>query len=227
MLPHLRGRARFKPSATNVNIVFDGNSIVYGYYQTTNIEQRMAASWPLAGLGLTVANLGKNGYTWRMLMGLDGGSNNVDSQYVAGRKNILVVMETTNSIYVGGRSGSQAAADAQAYVAARLAAHAWTVLLVTAPPHWVANQTTADANNAAIDSANAAMRANYRAWGAAACADIRAPNAPYAFPDYAQSRFSAAQSLGYFHPGDLLHPADAGAAAIAATINGEIARLPA
>jgi lysophospholipase L1-like esterase len=233
----LTQRGTLKYSAANTTVTCDGNSITAGIVHTSGpaayYPAQLSALAPISGQ-VTATNLGISGQTTRQMNGLDGGStSDVDGAYVAGKKNVLIAWEGTNSIDVAGRTGAQTAQDMADYVAARLAIHSdWIIVVMTTLPlirgAW--SQATTDANNATVEAANNIMRANYRAWGAKAMIDVRTPGTPFAPPDYTLASFEAASVLPYWSAnesaGTHIHLNDAGMTYIANLCAATLRRLP-
>ena len=164
--------AKIRFSTANTTVTCDGNSITAGIVHTSGpaayYPAQLSNLSPIKGQ-FTAANFGGSGQTTRQMNGLDGGSaSDVDGAYVAGKKNILIAWEGTNSIdpVAAGRNGIQAAQDMADYVAARIAIHpGWIILVMTTLPFIRAawTQATTNAVNANVDTANSIMRANHRA----------------------------------------------------------------
>lgn len=219
-----------------LNVVYDGNSLFWGEGSTGG-RTVAAQALPLLQArfaDVAAVNLGVSGQTWRQMDGLDGGSTaDVDSAFLIGRTNVLVAWETTNAVIVG-RSGAQAAADCATYLANRLALHPdWRIVLLTTLPRqaglgWTgSDQGQVDSYNAQIEAADALMRANYRAWGARACVDVRCAGSPFRFADYAVQRFAADPQLWNEAAGGRVHLTNAGYAVIAGLVARAILALPA
>lgn len=206
MPPH--GPNKLQYAAATTNVYFSGNSIVAGNGLTSAQAPPgvMGTLAPLAAAGLTVANLGHSGDTWEALTTL----TDMDSAFAAGKTNVLLAMETVNSLNIN--TVEQCIVAAKAYIAARLAAHPTVkIVLVTAIPYTSAVTTQAIAN-ADIISVNQAFLANHRAWGCAACVDLRATGSPFDnFSTYAAAEFTATG----LYQSDGVHPNAAGAALIA------------
>lgn len=184
-------RGLMKPSSA-LNVVWDGNSLVAGSGASGSSKylpaQTMALA-PLVGSGATSVNCGVSGQSFRMMNGLDSGSAaDVDAAWASGKYNVLVPWEITNTIAFYGRSVAQCVQDCIDYIAARKAVHPWRVILPTALPRY-------GASDALLVQFNALARANYRAWGADALVDIRAPGSKFDFDGTLASGFQATQSL--------------------------------
>lgn len=175
--PIMGGVASRKYTGTGTNIIFEGNSLVYGWGSTAGntVPQQLARLPPLNG-AVTVHNRGSNGAS---IADLRADPGSVDNVYVAGKENIVFVWEATNSIYSGWkRTGVQAGEDMAAYCAERLAVHPdYKIILLTTIPrfqtdsHFGANVAAGNAELSAYDSY---IKANYQAMGAKAVVDVRA-----------------------------------------------------
>lgn len=114
-----------------VNFVFDGNSLVFRDSGAGTLMMQMARRSPVLGSRAILSNVSVDGQTTRQMNGLDGGSSaDVDAAWVAGKKNVLVAWEGTNSIWTGARTGAQAAQDMWDYIVARQAVHTWDKIVV-------------------------------------------------------------------------------------------------
>lgn len=228
---------RFRYTASNANVVCDGNSITGGQVWTTQTyPMQLSALAPIASQ-LNALNLGVSGQTIRQMNGLDGGSSSdVDGAYVAGKKNILVVLGGTNDIdpHVAGLSGAKSAQNLADYVTARLAAHpGWYVMMMTCPPFIYDGWDTATSAiyNAQVDAFNASIRANYRTWGARQLVEFRAAGSLFDMGgDYSLANFETPARMNYWAPeatGKHIHPKDTGAGYIAGLVAAALKRVPA
>lgn len=214
------GVAKLKYDST-VNVVFDGNSLIYGQGGAQNLPRVAAKSKPFASYdvvapnytpdatalagsptnkwqtdqNILVLNNGNNGDTWRKMNGLDGGGGGavVDAAYDPAKTNILIIWEFTNTI-VSGRTVLQAISDMQDYISARLAANAgWHIILGTCLPRQLLNdQAGTYTLNANLDDCNTRIRAGYKGWNIKALFDVRAAGSPFNFPNYDDATFEAA-----------------------------------
>ena len=235
--PILGGAARLRYSAATANVVCDGNSITSGEaWTTTPYPAQLSALAPISSQ-FTVANLGISGQTIRQMNGLDGRSAaDVDAAYSAGKKNILLPWGGTNDIdpNVAGLSGAQSALNLADYIAARLAIHPdWYVIVLTCLPFIYNGWSTGTSTtyNAEVDAFNAAIRANYRDWGASMCLDLRADGTLFDMQgDYSLANFETAPRMAVWAPetaGKHIHLTDAGAGYVAALAASALRRVPA
>ena len=184
---------------SNVNIVCDGNSLTYGIGGTAYPSQ-LAGKSPLTG-GETITNVGVNGQT---TADMTSTHSDVDAAWDAGKTNILVAWEGTNSIANIGRTAAQAKSDLEAYITAVSAVHPWIVIIgttISCQTHDGESQTIA--LNAVIDDYNTLLRANYRAMGATALFEVRYPGNPFTPADYTNASFETmATTTGVWADGE-------------------------
>lgn len=222
----IRGPKKQKYSSA-VNIVFHGNSITAGETlsspSTDAFPALCAAAWPLVGTSVAVVNNGLSGYSWANLTG----DTTVDSAWVNGKTNILIVGENTNSIFDGGTSSSTIS-DIQTYCSTRLGAHAWHIVLETAIPmgdllgNLNLSQAQVNANNAASNTVNAYIKANYRALGAKNVIDWQQAGSPFAFTTY--NLTTDFTNSGLF-ASDRVHPNSTGHVALQKIVSSWLNRL--
>jgi hypothetical protein len=227
----LSPRQAFRPSGAHA-LVFDGNSLVQGVGAATPLPAALMGRPFFAGSGAAMVNLGVGGQTWRQMDGLDGGSAaDVDGACAAGRTDILLAWETTNSVFNAGRTVQQTIGDARAYVANRLAAHPdrVVVLLTSLPreagPAVAPDRASVEAANAVLSAVDDHFRAAYRAMGARALVDLRGPSSPFAFTGYAPADFDAAGPYWAEGPGGRIHLNDAGYGLVADMIVAACRRM--
>ncbi len=176
MNPILAGSPTIKYLASDVNIVFDGNSLVAGASASgpsAYMPAQLTQLPPLNGL-ITVKNIGVSGQTIANMR--SRGTAFADANYVAGKKNILLAWEGTNSICNNaGMSGVAAGAAMAAYCADRLAAHPdWRIILLTTIPRFAITAYSIAAGNAQLSAYDDYIKANYKAMGAQRVLDVRA-----------------------------------------------------
>lgn len=180
-------------SDATVNVTMDGNSIVYGYRAPgpgTTIANNLSSQGysPLYGQGMTVGNVAVSGQTWADML-------STRPSFVAGKRNIVIAWEGTNSVY-SGRTGAQSLADAAAYAAALHADNsAWEIVTGTCIPRqggYTTHYPSIAALNAEIDAYNIGMLAQFTQLGFTACCDVRASGSPFAmYGDYSDANFAA------------------------------------
>lgn len=174
MGPILGGVPIIRYSAAGSNIVFDGNSLVEATHVPAGkgiVPQLM----PLPPLNsqVSITNIGKNGQTINDMRAR--GSAYADASYVAGKKNILIAWEATNSICNTGFTGAVAGAQMEAYCAERLAAHPdWVIVLMTTIPRFATGAYAVPTGNAELNSYDAYIKENFKRMGAKKIIDVRA-----------------------------------------------------
>lgn len=205
-----------------LNLVIDGNSMIYGIGGAQNITRILAKTapiavttipitqsgdaTPLAGSptykwqstkGVILTHFGVSGQTWRQMNGLDGGSAaDVDGAYDTNKaQNYLITYEATNALTVAHRTVAQTIQDATDYATARRAAHPWKKIFAgTQPPRMNSstNQSIVDADNLVLDQYNAYLLAHYKEMGFDGVFDVRQAGSPFNLPDYLIATFNAA-----------------------------------
>lgn len=157
-----------------INLVIDANSH-YADWVYSPIERVGALASLVTASGATVTNLAVPGQSWSD-MRLNAATT--DAAWVAGKKNVLVCGETTNSIF-GGTSGApvrttrdQVISDAQQFIAGRLARNPWLVALCGTIPR--GGRPEDAEKNALAQASDDYKAANFRDMGAHAYCDFRA-----------------------------------------------------
>ena len=107
-------------------IAVDGNSL-YARWIAPAINEVSKFGALVKGSGANSGNVAIPGQTWADMI---KNASDIDGLYVPGKKNILVIGETTNSLYNEGASVEKAVVDAKAYIAARRAAHKWEKIIL-------------------------------------------------------------------------------------------------
>lgn len=226
----LAGLRRLKYSSA-VNIVFDGNSLVYGTGTSGTLGDTTGKSFPaqavalspVFGSGATSSNKGIGGQTWADMAATPA---DVDGAWIAGKTNILVLYEGTNSIG-NGLTGLQSASDASAYISARLSLHAWKILLMTTIPREYTTEPQRTNTNNEIEAQNNYFRNNWLAMGVTRLVETRGTGSPFALSNYNQASWDATAALWSDGVGARTHLTDAGAAVLAQFVAGDLARIPA
>jgi hypothetical protein len=223
--------ARWLQWGAAVNVVWDGNSLVYGVGSTAGntLPEQAAALAPMAGAGAAWSNVGVSGQTWVDMQS----ATDVDALWVNGKANVLLTWEGTNSIINSGRTPMQALGDAAAYTTARRAAHPWIIATLTTLPRQagttITDQASRDARNADLVSYNSLLMASPQAYGFDVVVDVRPSGGPFAFTGYADGDFAAADA--YWRGAEVLtnariHLANTGYALIAGYVAAALRRLP-
>lgn len=107
-------------------IAVDGNSL-YARWIAPAINEVSKFGTLVKGSGANSGNVAVPGQTWADMI---KNATDIDSLYVPGKKNILIIGETTNSIYNEGASVEKTVSDAKTYIAARRAAHKWEKIIL-------------------------------------------------------------------------------------------------
>jgi lysophospholipase L1-like esterase len=214
-------------------VVCDGNSLTKGDFATSAAQSYpsvLATLPPISTNGTPVTNLGVSGQTAAQML-----SSRVDvtAAYNAGKVCVLVAWELVNSIY-NGRTPQQAVDDLLLYVSTVKSENPWHVAVCTQPPSYVnklsdagvLNQTTVDAMNADLNSANTKLRAQW-AGTANRLIDMRYAGGPFDLANYTATTFD---NTGLYHQeasGWRIHFNDSGYAAIAAIVANSLRQMPA
>lgn len=217
-------RARIRRAAP-LNFVWDGNSLPAGYTSTVPPSALLAQGLAARHGDMLTRNVAVPNQTWRQMDGQDGGSaaDIAGDCWLPGRVNVLILWETTNAIHQG-RSPQQAVADAESYVAHRLAEHPWLVVILSTIPRGQGDsQAAIDALNAGLVAADAGIRSACRGWGAKTFVDLRCPGSPFRFGAYDDAAFAANARLW---AGDRIHLTADGHQVIANMLLPVIAALP-
>ena len=146
-------------------IAVDGNSL-YARWIAPAINEVSKFGALVKGSGANSGNVAVPGQTWADMI---KNATDIDSLYAPGKKNILVIGETTNSLYNEGASVEKVVADAKAYIAARRAAHKWEKIILcgTIPRADKSNQAENRALNQKLIEVDARLRADtslYDVW---------------------------------------------------------------
>lgn len=168
------GSQSFLRYSSNINIVFDGNSLVQATQVPSGdgIAEKTATLAPLSSL-VVVKNIGVNGQTINDMR--NRGSAYADANFVAGKKNMLIAWEGTNAIFNSGATGAVAGAQMEQYCVERLAAHPdWIIVLMTTLPRFSTGSFSIVDGNAQLDAYNAYLQANFKRMGARKVVDVRA-----------------------------------------------------
>lgn len=107
-------------------IAVDGNSL-YARWIAPAINEVSKFGALVKGSGANSGNVAIPGQTWADMI---KNATDIDGLYVPGKKNILVIGETTNSIYNEGATVAKTVADAKAYIAARRASQKWDYVVL-------------------------------------------------------------------------------------------------
>lgn len=215
--------------SAETNLVFHGNSLVSGPYVASPFPARVQTTPPVNNQ-VTCINRGSPGSKWSDLMG--EGVASIDPLFVAGKHNVLVVWEGTNTIKNNGYNGTACYNNAANYTAARLAAREWIIVHMTMIPCRYSTFTDANADSvaSATNTYNDLLRANWRGMGAKALVDLGQIGSPFVPPsNNSTTAFSAMTYNGspIWTPSEAqwVHLNDNGYAAVAALVSATLMRL--
>lgn len=192
---NLQGKPTF--TAAKYNIVFDGNSLIYGQGATYTqfIAGQLTLSKLLNGSGITCRSFGIPGQTWGDMI---ANHADVDAAFVPGKRNILFCWEGTNAIFNSARTGIVAAQDAGRYAQAMKAVNpSWEIIVMSTIPGrytsslGVTNFGSVDAVNRQVDIHNLYLQQNLKSLGFDGYLDLRCDGSPYAFKNYTDADFTA------------------------------------
>lgn len=226
---HASAGARFVRYSPQVNIVYEGNSLMAGLGATggQTLPVQMANAAPLTGAGTVSTNLAVSGSTWSDMTTRAGG---VDAAWAAGKTNILVLWEHLNSICAGGLTAAQSASAMATYIAARRAVHPWIVVSLTMLPcegysGVMTNQTLRDQYNSIMTACDNLIRANPTAYGVDALVDVRQAGSVFAIPAYLPANFDATGAIWNEAAGSRVHLNNAGYGLVAPMVNAVLTKL--
>lgn len=172
--PILGGVAPIPYKTASTQVVFDGNSLVFGVGSTggQNLPVQLAASAPISG-GLVITNTAVSGQTIANM--ITRGPSVVDNVWDSSKGNVLILWEGTNSICNSPvRTGMQAISDMTDYITARRASNPrLKIVLLTTIPRYFMNGTTVQNGNLELLIYNNYILDNYKSMGADAVVDVR------------------------------------------------------
>lgn len=181
--PIMGGVARLRYLASNVNVAVFGNSLVAGVGATggQTFPAQIGQQPPLTAGGVVPVSLGLSGSN---IAALRGYLSNVNNLYAAGKTNVLIIWEGTNSICNSGNvTGLAAAAEMKSLIDLMRTGRPWErVIVMTTLPRFgsIAGTNSGGTTlsvveaNAELDAYNAYLKANWRAMGAQGLVDVRA-----------------------------------------------------
>lgn len=212
-----------------INVVVDGNShYAQWVYPAINTVGEFGAL--MARSGASSSNFAVPGQTWSD-MALNASST--DAAWVAGKVNVLVCGEGTNTFHGGGTGApvrttvEDEITDARQFIAGRLARNPWRVVLCGTIPR--GGRTEDAPKNALTKSSDDYKAANFRDMGAHAYCDFRA--SPY-FDGDGNSTASTIPWMGVSGlcqetAAPFIHPIGAPRTAFAGRIAAALQTLPA
>lgn len=161
----------------NINLVIDGNSH-YAVWVYPKIEDVGNLNSLRSNSKASSVNLAIPGQSWN---DMKQSPESTDNAWVEGKLNVLVVGETTNSVF-GGSTGSpvrttteQVIQDAMQYISSRKLKHDWVILLCGTIPR--GGSSAYSAQNALALDVDDYMSKNYKDMGAHGFCDFR--ESPY------------------------------------------------
>lgn len=236
--PILGGVSRLKITNATARIACEGNSLTIGDGVPFGSGQDYVTV--LQGLSavnnqFTIRNDGSSGQTTAQMITTAQGTF-YDNIYTAGKANIVILWEGTNSIGraapYGGLTGVQAAAEMQTLVSTILSHHSdYIIIILTALPQMNSTYGTGVVMQY-LDDYNALVKANYKSWGAKAVCDVRQVGYPWAAlnaTNYSTPAFEDVAGAGpYWKAGETthLHLNNLGYAKIAEMVNATLLKLP-
>ena len=213
---------------SSVNVVWDGNSLVYGVGSTggQTLPTQVAALAPMAGSGAAVTNCGISGQRWSAMT---SGATDVDGAWQTGKTNVLICWETTNSACnTPGLSAAQIISDITAYIAARRAAHPWVIVGLTTIPRETSglmmSQSESERLIGVMTIVDAAMRAGELDFDA--IVDVRQPGSAFALAGYTTADFNGSGWIWAELSPNRVHLLNAGYAIVAGYVAEALKRLP-
>lgn len=204
------------------NLVFDGNSLLAGAATTVpdRIGEKLLALAPING-AMTYTNVAVNGRTF---MGMLSAVANVHAAFVAGKQNLLFILEGVNTANAG-YDGPGIVTHCKNYVAAVKATHpGWRIFILIAPAFKDDANRPISPGNTAIDYYNDYVRSNYKRLGVEGFVETRPAGGPLAYvPPYVYTESTFVKS-GHYQ--DDLHLNGAGNAIVAQYIADMLPSIP-
>jgi hypothetical protein len=180
-----------------VNFTMDGNSLVV----PNRIGEKLMNLAPISG-GMTYKNVALGGRTF---MAMRANVGNVHNSFVAGKQNLLFILEGVNSASAG-LDGPGIVRECINYLKEVKSVHPeWRIYIIIA----FASQDDANpsARNAAVDYYNNYVRKNYLSLGVEGYVETRPPGGPLAYnPPYTYTSSNFARS-GLYQDGTHLNAA--------------------
>ena len=240
MGPILGGVPRLKITNATARIACQGNSLTIGDgvpFQSGQDYVTVLQGLSAVNSQFTIRNDGSSGQITSQMITTAQGTF-YDNIYTAGKTNIVILWEGTNSIGraapYGGLTGVQAAAEMQTLVSTILSKHSdYIIIILTALPQMNFNYSTAQVMQY-IDDYNAIIKSDYRSWGAKAVCDVRQAGYPWAALSASNYSTPAFEDMGaggagpYWKAAETthLHLNNLGYAKIAEMVNTTLLKLP-
>jgi len=207
-------------ATSKVSVTLEGNSLVDA--STSALKTELQKVSPFRSK-FTFNDYGVSGSTISMMASR---SATTDASFVTGKTNFLILWEYTNNVHNAGRTGVQTIADMTAYIAARKAAKAWKVVLLTALPRgdFLGSFYTAAQGEVELSYCNTYTKANYLSMGADYCVDVRKAGGPFDFTDVTNANNFLS---GYYmsNPNQQTHLNTAGQALISSYISAVLRKI--
>lgn len=206
---------------STIHVHIDANSI-YASWVYSPIEQIDQFNTLVSTSGITVTNTSIPGQAWS---GMTSAATDVDGAYDAGKTNVLVIGETTNSVFNDSRTTAQTISDFQTYLAGRLAAHPWqyVVMMGTVPRGGTAGDAT---NNARLVEVDDTIRSNLATYGLDAFVYYR-DLAYFDGTGNTQAGFMTSTATCLESTSPFIHPVNAARQAVANRIARDLQLIPA
>jgi len=185
----ISGKGKPQFASTKHNIVFDGNSLIAGTDVGDQYLANRVHSLPiLSSSGLTVKSYGVSGHNWSQMLAT---VSEVTSQFETGKRNILFIWESTNTLYNGTLTVNGIIASMQNYInAVKSSNSAWEIYNIsTIARRQTSGGLTITQFNQVLLSVDDYVRKNYKAMGLAGQVELRLPNSPLYTPDFSDASF--------------------------------------
>lgn len=211
---------------SSVRVVWDGNSLVYGVGATSGqtLPVQVSALAPMSGSGATYSNHGISGQTWSAMLS----AADIDGAWQAGKINVLVCWETTNTVCnTPGLSSAQTIDGIAAYIAARRAAHPWIIVGITTIPRETSGLMTSQSErerlNGIMVEVDSAMKSGQLDFDAVV--DVRQPGSPFALAGYSTADFDGSGWIWAELSPNRVHLLNAGYAIVAGYVADALKRI--
>lgn len=209
---------------STVHVHMDANSIWanWGVYAGSKSMDMLPALVDLAtATGITYSNTSITGQSWA---GMASAAADVDAAYVDGKTNVLVVSETTNSVFLDGKTAAGAIADYLTYIEARLAENPWeyVVMFGTIPRGGTSGDAT---NNARLLAADALVQADLAAHHVDAFFGFR-DLSPFYQDGTTRAGYMATTTTCYESTAPYIHPIGSARELLASRVAYGLARIP-
>lgn len=210
----------FLTLTSTVHVHIDSNSIPASWVYPP-IEDVDELDVLIAHTGITITNSSVTGQAWTAMT---SSATDVDGAYDGAKTNVLVIGETTNSVFNDGRTAAQTIGDFQAYLAGRLAAHPWqyVVMLGTLPRGGQSSDAT---NNGRLLTVDDTIRADLPTYGLDAFVYYR-DIADFSGTGNTQAGFMTSGTTCLETVAPFIHPINSARQLIANRIARDLQRIP-